>query len=308
MLVVGALGWWWWQMPPAPLVPEALDGPRAPHIGGITTITIRADHVVTGDEVGFIAVRPKAGGPPTARWVAHDGPVRRAGRHGDGIYTVGADGTVATWDFEGRLGARFRLDERRPNDGAPFGDGFVVVSAGGDVTRIGPGGVQRHVRRFHDPAGFGVAIDPAGARFATTGRDGRVAVWTPERDEAERTWTAGDDAWLTRLAWHGDTIVGAGYDGRVHAWRAPDGDRRWTAKAGASALLALDLDESRVVVGDDAGIVHSWSPSDGAKGPIIRVDGGAIFAIALDGAEVWTGDASGQLHRWRIADATLPAH
>lgn len=238
-----------------------------------------------GGQGGGITVLDAAGAE-RARWVGHGGAVRRIVLRGGELLTAG-DGSVAAWALDGRGLWRQRLAEHTLNDLAATDAARVVAADRGSVARLDPA-ARWHARGTHGRATFAVAASTDGARFASGGADGMVAVWDPTG--AERTRWRITEGWVTALAWTDAGLLVGDSDGRLSCWRPADGPPptkpTWQTLLAPSAIVGLAADGSRAIVGTEAGAGFVVELAGGEAKPLRfelepGVEPAALSAVAI---------------------------
>jgi len=178
------------------------------------------------------------------------------------------------------------------------------------------------------PEGGGAALGPAGVRFATLGRDGRVTVWATE--DAGRLFDVAGHAGAVHdvtFAPTGTTFATAGADGTVRLWQSTDGSALSTLRLPTAAdRVSFAPDGERIAAAGSDGRIHVWllrtgekervlGPVHGDQAPAYPAHGlafspdGTLLASAQgdDSAVVWevrTGRLVSRLvgHEWDVMD------
>lgn len=159
---------------------------------------------------------------------------------------------------------------------------------------------------------YSLCADDSGERFYTAGMDG--AVWSidlsAETPELKQAWSNHDN-YVSRLVWHGGTVISAGYDRRLNWTHSEDGKQlRSIADAHQGWIRDIAIAGSRLVsVGDDMRVVvrdlesgetlHSLS---GHKPMTPEHFHSALYALAVttDGRLAASGDRVGEVRIWDL--------
>lgn len=294
--------------------PQSTPGPDAlPTERPVALTALPGGGFAVGGQGGGVAILDPDGAV-RARWVAHGGPVRRIVAL-DGVIATAGDGSVARWKLNGaRVGRRLRLAEHTLNDVA-LADGAVVVAADrGSVARLDGDGW--HARGSHGRATFAVAASPDGARFASGGADGSLAIWSA--DGAEQARWRPTEGWITALAWTGAGLIAADSDGRVAVWAvpapgdAPPSGPSWQVKLAADAIVALAARGATALAGTEGGRAFVVDLDRRVVTPVSfelppEVEPAPLSAVALSPTRALLAPADRVLRRVALADGAVEA-
>jgi WD40 repeat protein len=176
------------------------------------------------------------------------------------------------------------------------------------------------LERAPNPVGSSVsaiAVSPDGARIATGGAAGEVALWKLASAEAGPRMLGGHEGWITSLAFSpdGTRLLSAAEDGKIQLWRldAAPTEKAVSLDAHRGAVIkARFFDDGRRIItaGTDA-LVRLWTVADLTQSPVsLREHEGDISAFDLDPGNRWlvTGSLDGTVRLWDLqAVDTTPA-
>ncbi len=159
----------------------------------------------------------------------------------------------------------------------------------------------------HDAPLISCRFDPTGTFVFAGGQDNLVVRWNIETD-AKVTFAA-HDSWVRSFAFSksGDTVITAGYDGRLIWWPAtaeqPQPVRTLQAHNGWVRALAVSPDGQLLASCGDDLKVKLWQISDGA---LVRELTGKherhVYNVAFhpDGQQLASGDLVGKFVQWNL--------
>lgn len=284
--------------------------PPPPHGQATALAPLPDGELAIGAASGGISIRA-ADGAVRFRWVAHAGPVRRLIPHGDDLYSVGADGSVARWSLDGTRLDRWRLTDHALNDAA-IADGAIVAAADrGAVARLDT--TRWTARGAHGRAAFAVAASPDGREALTGGADGTLRRWAID-DGTEIARSSHGDGWITAVHWDPQRRLAALSDGRLLVWTTDADAPTHTLTVPGGAITALAVTGDRALCGAEDGrarlidlatatVTATLDPGDIVTGP--------TTAAALTADRAYTGGRDDRIRVWRVTDGalidTLPA-
>jgi WD40 repeat protein len=196
------------------------------HSGGSTVgFSHSGELLASGGWEGNVIIWRLPSGEQLYRWQAHQDSVNGVAftdndRH---VVTAGYDGWLAEWNPGGTVLRRFMTP-------APIM--CMAASTHGDrlITGHDDGSVRiwrmqdlslLDERRPHGGSVKAVAIDANGRRFASSGSDGAVYVWTDD-EEASPLARPPTDAWTLAFSPDGRSLYGGGWF-RLFRWNLGDG-------------------------------------------------------------------------------------
>ena len=197
---------------------------RAHNGGSSVGFSESGDLLASGGWEGSVQIWRLPYGAPLYRWQAHQDSVNGVvftadDRH---VITAGYDGWIAEWEFGGR-------SHRRVMTPAPITSMAANTRADRLMTGHSDGSVRvwrlRDIslleeRMPHHGGVKAVAIEPNAARYASSGTDGAVFVWTgngaPAQLESPPT-----DAWTLAFSPDGRQLYGGGWF-RLFRWNLVD--------------------------------------------------------------------------------------
>ncbi|TAI67704.1 c-type cytochrome [Bradyrhizobium sp. Leo170] len=181
---------------------------------------------------------------------------------------------------------------------AVSGDGATVLSGSFDTAAIRwslTTEAAEQVLRFHSDAVNAVAF-LKDRRVATAGADGRIAIWTADRQDPDRVFE-GHTGPIVAIAVSPDvsTIASASWDGTVRLWSLSDGTSRVLEghSQNVNGVAFTPNGRSVVSVGYDM-TARIWRLTDGTSEIATSPAPLNAIAIAPDG-EIVTGAADGRL-------------
>jgi cytochrome c len=177
-------------------------------------------------------------------------------------------------------------------------DGMSLLSGSFDTAAIRwslKSASAEQVLRFHAGAVNAVAFLNDG-RMATAGADGRIAVWTPERQQPDQTFE-GHTGPIVALALSpdGSQLASASWDRTVRLWSLSDGAQRVLEghSQNVNGVAFTTEGKSLVSVGYDLAM-RVWHLADGTSDLVMLPAPLNAVAVAPDG-EIVTGAADGTL-------------
>lgn len=150
--------------------------------------------------------------------------------------------------------------------------------------------------------GASIAINEASDTLASGGNSGIIKVWSLPEGQQIAQWQAHDGS-VNGIVFlpDGETLVSAGYDGEVVAWRkSGEPIRRWKSPNPINEFT-LFPDKRTALTGHGDGWVRIWNLEDGRLKASKQMLSGLIKAIAVspDGQEVAAADAGNRMAVWR---------
>ena len=154
---------------------------------------------------------------------------------------------------------------------------------------------------------FGVKFDPQD-RFVITGAQSNVVSrWTLA--DGARVDLTGHDSWVRAFAFAdaGETLVSAGYDGRILWWplaeAAPTPRRAVEAHAGWIRAVAVSPDGTQLASCGNDNLVKLWSLADGSLLQTLAGHERHVYNIAFHpaGGELVSVDLMGVIKVWDLA-------
>jgi WD40 repeat protein len=230
--------------------------------GRVSALCVGRGRVWTGHESGWIAVWHEVNAPskqPTlslkSSWLAHEGAVRTLTCETQGeraLWSLGADGSWASWSEAGQALSRGRAPEQRANvalslPSASKGGAWLIGSDRGVLSRVEGGARVWRTAGEHRRAVFDVALS------------------TPQSTPQHKTKTlskaqpilealsVGADGWLRRWRVSDGTSLGAraaheGWATRLIKLTPPTGSAVWVTGGSDGAVRLWPLDVARGVV------------------------------------------------------------
>ena len=209
--------------------------------GRVSALCVGRGRLWTGHESGWVAVWREVSTPskqPTlslkSSWLAHEGAVRTltCETHNKGaVWSLGADGSWASWGETGETLSRGRAPEQRANvalalPSATKGGAWLIGSDRGVLSRVEGGARVWRTAGEHRRAVFDVALTLSKAQptleALSVGADGWLRRWRVS-DGASLGARAAHEGWATRLIKltppTGSAVwVTGGSDGAVRLW------------------------------------------------------------------------------------------
>jgi WD40 repeat protein len=168
----------------------------------------------------------------------------------------------------------------------------------------------------HGPDGtaYGLTVDRAGMRIATSGSDGVIKVWNVLTGKMTHLFR-GHDGWAMGVAFRPDgaRLASTGYDGMIRLWdveSAADTNQDRPLKTlggheGAVFGVAFSADGSKLASAGADGTVRIWEPArdDSRATSVLRGHEGAVISVAFhpDGKHVASGWADRHVRIWDLA-------
>jgi WD40 repeat protein len=198
------------------------------HSGGsIINFGRGGELLASGGWEGNVIIWRVPEGAPLYRWQAHRDSVNGLiftddDRH---VITAGYDGLLAEWTIGGKTVRRVMTPSPITSmAGSAHADRVITGHLDGSV-RIWRLQDFRLLdeRELHSGPVRAVAYDEVAGRYASSGADGRVAVWT-DRDRAKSLDPPPTDAWSLAFSPDGGHLYGGGWF-RLFRWDLSDGTR-----------------------------------------------------------------------------------
>ena len=205
------------------------------------------------------------------------------------IMSAGADGTVRTWDVDGKPRARVL----EGHEGAVFSVDVdraarTAISTGRDGTvRIwDPAAGQRRLLAGGEGASVGGAVDAGGRHAVAAFEDGTIGVWDLRRRMPPRLLRM-PQALTVAMDPAGAQVMSGAADGRVRVWdlRRPELPREWSFPGAQVYATAFSADGRRAVAAADDGTVSVFDVDGGAAPRTLRGHQGQVFAASFDASE-----------------------
>ncbi len=188
--------------------------------GSVVAFSPSGEWLASGGWEGRVRLWQTADGAGARSWPAHTGSVNGISfvEANGRLVTAGFDGLLASWSLEGRLLGS--IDTRAPimhmtaNESAGrlltgHKDGSIRLWRLADFTLLDE-------RRLHRGAVKAVAIDSSGGRYASSGADGAVYLWS-EHVPARRLADPPTDAWTLAFSPNNRWLMGGGWF-RLFRW------------------------------------------------------------------------------------------
>jgi WD40 repeat protein len=209
---------------PVAVAPDVVHA-RAHNGGSIVGFSQSGELLASGGWEGNVIIWRLPGGAQLYRWQAHQDSVNGVvftdnDRH---VVTAGYDGWLAEWNLGGTVLRRFMTPAPITCMAASYlgvrlitghDDGSVRIWRMQDLSLLDE-------RRPHRGNVKAVAIDAKGGRFASSGSDGAVYVWTDD-GEASSLARPPTDAWSLAFSPDGRWLYGGGWF-RLFRWNLSDG-------------------------------------------------------------------------------------
>jgi WD40 repeat protein len=209
---------------PLAIAPDVVHA-RAHNGGSIVGFSQTGELLASGGWEGRVIIWRLPGGEPLYRWQAHQDSVNGVAFADEdrSVVTAGYDGWLAEWTLGGAELRRVRT---------PFPITCMSASPQGDrlITGHDDGAVRiwrrrdlslRDERRLHKGNVRAVAFDEKSGRYASSGADGTVHVWTGN-GEATTLENPPTDAWTLAFSPDGRFLYGGGWF-RLFRWDLTDG-------------------------------------------------------------------------------------
>jgi WD40 repeat protein len=196
------------------------------HSGGsIVRFSRSGALLASGGWEGNVIIWRLPQGAPLYRWQAHRDSVNGLVFTGDDrhVVTAGYDGVLAEWTLGG-------LSVRHVMTPSPITSMAANATGGRLITGHADGSVRiwrledfslLDERRLHSGTVRAVACDELTGRYASSGADGRVTVWTG-REAAKSLARPATDAWSLAFSPDGRYLYGGGWF-RLFRWDLQDG-------------------------------------------------------------------------------------
>ncbi|MEH2258066.1 nSTAND1 domain-containing NTPase, partial [Nostoc sp.] len=235
-------------------------------------------------------------------------------RDGQTIVSVGDDGTVRLWNFQGQpLAEPFRGHQRGVWSVAISPDGQTIVSVGDDGTvRLWnfQGLPLAEPFRGHQRGVWSVAISPDGQTIVSVGEDGTVRLWNFQGLPLAEPFR-GDQRQIRSVAISpdGQTIVSGGDDGTVRLWNfqgLPLAEPFGGHQGGVSSV-AISPDGQTIVSGGEDGKVRLWNFQGLPLAEPFGGDQGRVWSVAIspDGQTIVSGGEGGTVRLWNFQGQPL---
>lgn len=179
---------------------------------------------------------------------------------------------------------------------------FVADTAGGVFGLDGRTGRHQWSRLSAHAGGImAMAHHPVEARLATSGQDGRVAIWDTRTGELQRALEI-DARWVEHVAWspRGDWLAAAS-GRRIIVW-SNAGERVWTSEPHPSTVSAIAWAKKDQLLSTCYGRVAFWKVPHGDRVEELTWKGSLVSVeLSPDGEIVACGSQDNTVHFWRRA-------
>ncbi|MEM7667851.1 MAG: c-type cytochrome [Pseudomonadota bacterium] len=247
-----------------------------------------------------------------ARLNGHGGPIKGVAVSPDGrrALTASFDYSVGLWDLETNQLIRWMEGHEAAANAVAFVGGDRAVSVGDDFDLI-LWDIDKGValRRFEGHHGklIAVTLSPDGTRIATSGWDGRAAIWPLAGGDP--VWLDGHKANVNATAFSADgTLYTASYDGTIRRWSA-GGELLATVVSNGFGINHLVLNEAAgwLAYGAVDGVIRVIDIETQEEIADLTADRKPVLALATnpDKSRLAVGDGEGHIvvidtRTWRI--------
>lgn len=296
-----------------PTVPPSLVLETGTLTRSIVAFNPAGDRLASAEANGAITIWSLPDGTVLRYWRAHTDSVHGlALLDGGRVVSASYDGSLALWDDADKLTRRVRTP-------APITDAVVHPQDGIVVTGHTDGAVRRwrlpglklwHTARPHRRAVRAVAYHAPTARYASSGHDGSVYVWS--QSETPRSLTAPPtDARDLAFAPDGATLYGAGWF-NVFRWNVANGDLHVQPTEHRGIIPSIDLSADgrhlATISRQTDSAVQLLHASSGT--PLTRFEShelcGAHVRLSRDGRYLATTSDDATVRVWNLYGLAIP--
>jgi WD40 repeat protein len=237
---------------------------------------------------------------------------------GQVIASVGNDGTIKLWRFDGKLLAA--VSESQNQDGifgvkfSPQGDRIAVANGNGTVQLLSRQGQLLQTLKAHRGAAHAVAFSPDGQVLASVGADQTLRLWNRQGLLLKTLTGHSGEVWGVAFSPDGQLVATGSRDRSVKLWRVADGQllTTLTGFGGAVRAVAFNVRGQVLATGSDDGTVRLWR-RDGTLLTNFKGHDAAVQAITFspDGQTFATASWDNTVKIWSpdgILLRTLQSH